>query len=144
MVVLPQFVVEALKIHKARQDELRSSPAWKEHGLVFTTNVRTPISPRNLIRHFKKKIQEAGLPEIRFHDLRHTTATLLLERNTYPKIVQELLGHSSIILTLDTDSHIIPALQKAAADNLDEMFKQDKSRTITLERIELSERLDKT
>jgi integrase len=123
MVVLPEFVVEALSIHKERQAGLRKSPKWTEHGLVFTTNVGTPINPRNLIRHFKKKIGEADLPEIRFHDLRHTTATLLLESNTHPKIVQELLGHSSIILTLDQYSHVIPTLQQEAAKSLDRLLK---------------------
>jgi integrase len=121
--MLPSFVVDALKIHKDRQDQLRESPKWQEQGLVFTTNFGTPISPRNLIRHFKKKIEEAGLPEIRFHDLRHTTASLLLEKNTHPKVVQELLGHSSIILTLSTYSHVIPSLQREAMDNLDEILK---------------------
>src|SRR3990172_2362492 len=123
MVMLPQFVIEALKIHKIRQDELRKSPTWQEKGLVFTTNVGTPISPRNLIRHFKKKIEEAGLPEIRFHDLRHTTASLLLEKNTHPLVVSSLLGHSSVNLTLNVYSHVLPTLQQDAVDKMNEILK---------------------
>jgi integrase len=120
MIVLPSFVVEALKAHLARRERLSQGPHWKESGLVFTTDIGTPISPRNLLRHFKTKLTEAGLPEIRFHDLRHTTASLLLEKNVHPKIVSELLGHSSITLTLNTYSHIINPMGRVAADAMDE------------------------
>lgn len=91
-------------------------------GLVFITSNGTPISPRNLQRHFHQALEKVGLPNIRFHDLRHTAATLLLTQNVHPKIVQEMLGHSSISLTLDTYSHIIPAMQKEAAKKMEEMF----------------------
>jgi integrase len=96
---------------------------WKESGLFFRTNIGTPISPRNMVRHFKAKTRAAGLPEIRFHDLRHTTASLLLEKNVHPKIVQALLGHSTIALTLNVYSHIINPLGKDTADTLDGIFK---------------------
>jgi len=71
LIILPDFVVEALKEHKEKQNLLKQSPKWQDHDLVFTTNIGTPISPRNMIRHFKLKTKEAGLPEIRFHDIRH-------------------------------------------------------------------------
>lgn len=119
LIHLPSFVVSALQRHCEAQTELRKKPGWHEHGLVVTTGNGTPILPRNLVRHFKSKIQVAGVPEIRFHDLRHTTASLLLERNTHPKVVQELLGHSQITLTLDTYSHVIPTLQREAAKTMD-------------------------
>jgi integrase len=119
MIVLPGFVVEALKVHLAKRDLLSKASNWKETGLVFTTDIGTPVSPRNLIRHFKIKLEKAGLPEIRFHDLRHTTASILLENNVHPKIVQELLGHSTVTLTLNTYSHIINPLSRVAADTLD-------------------------
>ena len=124
MIVLPSFVVEALKIHLARRNERSKSANWKESGLVFTTDVGTPIAPRNLVRHFKNKLSSAGLPDIRFHDLRHTTASLLLEKNVHPKIVSELLGHSTITLTLNTYSHIINPLSRVAADTLDDIVGQ--------------------
>ena len=124
MLVLPAFVVDALKRHKSKQAGLKKSDKWHEEGLVFTTHNGTPISPRNLVRHFKKKAEEAGLPEIRFHDLRHTAASLLLEKNVHPKVVQEMLGHSQITLTLDTYSHVIPTMQKEAARTMDDLVGQ--------------------
>ncbi len=76
---------------------------WEEQGLVFPSAAGTPLSRHNLTRAFKKHLRRAGLPEtFRLYDLRHTCATLLLSRNVHPKYVQELLGHSSITLTLDT------------------------------------------
>ena len=78
--------------------------------------------PRNLFRHFKGVLVKAGLPEIRFHDLRHTAATLMLQQGVHPKVVQERLGHSSISLTLDTYSHVIPSMQQEAAEKMDEIL----------------------
>lgn len=84
---------------------------------VFSTAQGTPPNPANLIsRHFKPLLERAGLPDIRFHDLRHTCATLLLGQGVHPKIVQELLGHASIQLTLDTYSHYLPDMQEKAVD----------------------------
>jgi integrase len=124
---LPQYVISALLKHKQKQEILKTSEKWRPNpnqpdNLVFTTNLGTAISPRNLIRHFKEKTKEANLPEIRFHDLRHTTATLLLEKNEHPLVVSSLLGHSSVNLTLSTYSHITPTLAKQAAEKLDEIF----------------------
>jgi integrase len=106
-VTLPPSTFDILKAHLERINE---GP-----GLVFTTSTGRPISPRNLLHHFKKVIRQAGLPVIRFHDLRHTHATLLLAAGVHPKIVQERLGHSQISLTLDTYSHVIPSLQTEVA-----------------------------
>jgi integrase len=78
--------------------------------------VGTPINPENLVnRSFKPLLERAGLPEIRFHDLRHTCATLLLGRGVHPKIVQELLGHATIAMTLDTYSHYLPSMGNQAS-----------------------------
>jgi len=125
LIMLPKFVVEALKRHQVTQDALRELDAWEEKGLVFTTGTGNALLPRNLVRHFKAKIAAAGVPNIRFHDMRHTAASLLLEQNTHPKVVQELLGHSQINLTLDTYSHVIPTLQKEAARTMDRIFAAD-------------------
>ncbi len=94
----------------------------RNQGLLFTTASGKPINPRFLIKSFKEAIEEAGLPEIRFHDLRHTSATLLLLANVNPRVVQERLGHSSVTLTLSTYSHILPAMQDEAADKLDKLL----------------------
>ena len=91
----------------------------KDGQLIFTTSTGKPISGRNVVRHFKSVIEETGLPDIRFHDLRHTHASLLLEAGVHPKVVQERLGHSQIALTLDTYSHVIPSLQADAAEKLE-------------------------
>jgi integrase len=114
-------VIEALKEHLVKREVLSQSPHWKECGLVFTTDIGTPISPRNLIRLFKDKIKEAGLPDIRFHDLRHRVSSLLLEKKIHPKIVSELLGHSSVNLIFNTYSHIINPLNRVAADTMDDV-----------------------
>jgi integrase len=90
----------------------------RNQGFVFATRNGTPISPRNLLRHFKQVLSGSGLPEIRFHDLRHTCATLHLMAGTHPKTVQELLGHSQITLTLDTYSHVLPPVHEEAAEKM--------------------------
>ena len=94
-------------------------------SLVFTTSVGTPVEYRNVITHFKKVISETGLPNIRFHDLRHTVATLLLSKEINPKIVQEQLGHSSINLTLNTYSHVIKSMRGIAANALEDVVRSD-------------------
>ena len=81
------------------------------------------MNPENLVkRSFKPLLERAGLPPIRFHDLRHTCATLLLSKGVNPKIVQEMLGHANISVTLDTYSHVLPGMQEVAVAAMDEVF----------------------
>lgn len=94
----------------------------RNQGLIFTTSTGHPYSPRNLVRHFKSVLKETGLPNIRFHDLRHTSASLLLAAGVHPKVVQERLGHSTIVLTLDTYSHLIPGMQDRAAEKMEKIL----------------------
>jgi integrase len=111
--------VNALKAHRKRQleERMRLAGAYKDRGLVFSTSVGTPVNPENLVnRSFKPLLKKAGLPEIRFHNLRHTCATLLLSRGVHPKLVQELLGHATIAMTLDTYSHYLPSMGDQAAE----------------------------
>jgi integrase len=115
--------VAALRAHRKRQLEqrMRLSSLWRDHGLVFPSTVGTPLYHRNLSRAFKDLLERASLPEtIRLYDLRHTCATLLLARNVHPKYVQELLGHASITLTLDTYSHVLPGMNSAAASAMED------------------------
>ncbi len=112
---LPAFIFEVLKDHVTRHEI--------KEGLLFTTRNGTPFSPRNVQRYFTEAVEGAGLPMIKFHDLRHTAATLLFKADTHPKIVQELLGHSTIAMTLDTYSAYIPAMHGIAADKIDEILK---------------------
>ena len=82
---------------------------------MFTTATGTPLDGDNLVkRSFGPLLERAGLPRIRFHDLRHTFATVLLSRGTHPKVVQEMLGHANISQTLDTYSHVLPDMQDGA------------------------------
>ncbi len=92
---------------------------WSDHGLVFLSSVGTPLLGGNLNRAFKATLRCAGLPEIRFHDLRHTCATLLLRQDVNPKYMQELRGHADISLTLNVYSHVLPDMGDAAAGAMD-------------------------
>ena len=118
---LPQTVIDAVKLRRARRAEERllAGSRWKDHGLVFPTTIGTPMDPRNLTRHFKRALQTAELPLRRFHDLRHSCASLLLAQDVHPRVVMEILGHSQISLTMNTYSHVIDKLQHEAAAKID-------------------------
>ncbi len=110
---LTRAAVEALRCHLERQMEEmeRVGSLYQPGGLAFATESGTLINPSNLRnRSFKYLLKRAGLPRICFHDLRHTCATLLLSQGTHPKLVQELLGHATIAMTLDTYSHFLPSM----------------------------------
>lgn len=117
--------VEAMKLHKINQDREKTclGSLWQEQGLVFPSSKGTPFNPSNLLnRSFKPLLRRAGLPMIRFHDLRHTFATLMFSNGEHPKIVQEILGHAQITLTLDTYSHVLPSMQEGAVGRLGELL----------------------
>ena len=95
--------------------------------MVFPSIVGTPIEPTNLIRRFKKVLAKADLPIVRFHDLRHTHATLLLLRGIHPKIVSERLGHKDILTTLRQYSHVLPSLQEKAAHSIEDALFDDET-----------------
>jgi integrase len=117
-IALGTSTLDTLRRHRQllRTQARLAGDAWQPNDLIFPSTIGTPIEPRNLYRHFRRLLDRAGLPAIRFHDLRHTSATLLLECGVHPKVVQERLGHSSINLTLDTYSHVAPHMQRRAAD----------------------------
>ena len=116
--------VAALRGHLERQlEEIdRLGSLYQPGGLVFASETGGIINPSNLRnRSFAKLLRRAGLPaDTRFHDLRHTCATLLLSRNVNPKVVSEMLGHATIAITLDTYSHVLPDMQEKAAIALEE------------------------
>jgi integrase len=90
---------------------------------LFPTRRGTPLSAKNVVkRHFKLLLEHASLPPISWHDLRHTCATLLLGRGVHPKLVQHLLGHASIAVTLDRNSHWIPSMGRHAAEGMDKVL----------------------
>jgi integrase len=89
---------------------------------VFPSEAGTPIEPRNLVRHFKTLLQRADLPNIRFHDLRHGCATVLISQGVHPRIVMEIMGHSQISVTMNTYGHVLPKTQREAARLLDQVY----------------------
>ena len=130
-VSLGPTVVAALRRHWSRQaqEKLAAGPLYEDQGLVFASLSGTPLEASNLIRRsFKPLLKRAGLPDIRFHDLRHTCATLLFGEGRHPKDVQLLLGHANVSMTLDTYSHAIPgggaltaaAMERALAPRLED------------------------
>ena len=118
-VVLSELAATALVDHRDRQaaEREQQGAGWEDHGLVFTNSVGGPLDPNNLRqRSFFPLLEHAGLPRIRFHDLRHSCATLLLSEGVHPKIVSDLLGHSQIGITLDLYSHVTATMQAVAAE----------------------------
>jgi integrase len=123
---LSETAVEALSTHLARQRQQMECLGgyYEDQGLVFATQKGTLVNPTNLRkRSFEPLLEKASLPSIRFHDLRHTCATLLLSSNVNPKIVSEMLGHATIAITLDTYSHVLPNMQKGAARALEDTLR---------------------
>ena len=128
-IVLTQLAVEALRRHRTRQIEhrLQLADLWEDHELVFCTDFGKPLDPMNTYHAFHKALKNAGLPTIRQHDMRHTAATLMLAEGVHVKVVSEMLGHSNINLTQSTYQHVLPTMQREAADRLDAAFKRAKS-----------------
>jgi integrase len=124
-VYLAQGSVDTLAEHRRAQarERLAAGPSWSStHDLVFAGPDGSPLQGSNLNRFFHKALNQAGLPKIRIHDLRHTAATQLLERRVHPKVVREILGHSTITITLDTYSHVVPGLHAEAAKHMQLLF----------------------
>jgi integrase len=119
LVEMPQMAMDVLQDHRKRMmAEGHAGCEW-----VFCNTVGTPIDKNNLVRRsYKPLLKRAGVPERRFHDLRHTHATLMLLQGEHPKVVQERMGHATIGMTLDTYSHVMPGMQRGAADRLGDLF----------------------
>lgn len=120
-VLLGESAIAALRQRKADQakDRLRASTDWQNTDLVFTNAVGKPQDPSELLRLFKTLLAAAGLPRVRFHDLRHTAATLMLRHGVHPKVAADMLGHSTVAITLDLYSHSTEPMHREAADILE-------------------------
>jgi integrase len=120
-VSLSRDTVAVLSEHRRRQLERRLAvgPAYEDQGLVFAGPAGKPIPPYSVSQRFATLVKAAGVGPLRFHDLRHTSATLMLSAGVHPKVVSERLGHSGVAITLDTYSHVLPGLQEEAANLLD-------------------------
>jgi len=124
VVLLGGATIDKLKQHNEdlQKEKALVGDRWQESDLIFPSTVGTPTGHSNLSKGFKKILRDANLPNIRFHDLRHTAATLMLKQGVHPKVVQERLGHSDITLTLNTYSHVLPTMQKEVADKMDNLL----------------------
>lgn len=119
---LPRALVEVIKAHRTRQreDRLRAGAGWtgNELNLVFTTSAGAPLYSANVTRAFQKALADAGLPRQRFHDLRHAAASFMLAEGVSLKVAQEVLGHSTIAVTADIYSHVMPAATRDATERV--------------------------
>lgn len=119
-VPLPDVCMDALRAHRIAQaqERLAQGERWQDLDYVFPTTVGTPLDPRNLSRQFLAACKRAQLPPTRFHDLRHTCASLLLAQGVQPRVVMETLGHSGISITMDLYTHVMLSQQREAADRM--------------------------
>ena len=119
-VPLSDQLVQALKLRREAQDLDRAAAGefWEEWGLVFTTSLGTPVGPRNDYRDFRRLLVQAGLRQVRLHDLRHTAASLMLAAGVNPRVVMEVLGHSQIGVTMNLYSHVAPNVSRAAVEGV--------------------------
>lgn len=120
LISLDLATVAALRTHRLRQEDERAANAsiWHDSGLVFTAENGAPLHPHRFSRWFEQRRIAAGLPHIRLHDIRHSYATAALSAGVAAKVVSERLGHANVNITLDTYSHVLPALQEDAADKV--------------------------
>lgn len=121
---LPAFVVAALRQRRAVQgrERMLAGGRWQASDLVFTTSIGTPMDGRNVTHRFQGQLAAAGLARIRWHDLRHGCATLLIARDANVRVIMEQLGHSAIALTMNTYAHIMPSALRDAADRMDDLL----------------------
>ncbi|EFH90683.1 tyrosine-type recombinase/integrase [Ktedonobacter racemifer] len=128
---LPEAVIQTLQQHyseqKAKAEEMGLSLSeWNPKGLVFLSKLRSYMHSPQTLKEFHQIVAQAGLPKMRFHDLRHSAATILLAKGVHPKVVQELLGHSSIAMTMNIYSHVMPSMRKEVASIMDTIFSEEK------------------
>lgn len=123
IVTLSPTTIEALKEHLQKQQQEREYLVsdWQDEGFLFTNEVGEPILPRTLYGWFKDLTREAGLPEIRFHDLRHTAASLMIQRGLPPKVVSDRLGHKDVAFTMRVYAHLYDEQREEAAFDLEDM-----------------------
>lgn len=119
---LGQETMRKLRNHLIEQQKYKGAIIWEENDLIFTTKKGTPIRQRNLYTQFKSLLQKSDLPNIRFHDIRHTAATIMLNNGIPILTVSRRLGHSKPSITLDVYGHLIPSMQASIADQIDELI----------------------
>jgi hypothetical protein len=131
MIDFPDFVRALLIEERRRVIESRAlaGKSWKENGLVFPSEVGTPLEERNVLRRFQAVCEANGLPRLRLYDLRHTHASLLIHEGVHPKKISERLGHSSIKLTMDTYGHLFEGSDRDAAEKMERLFGEEPTKS---------------
>jgi integrase len=124
VIPMPSSVASTLRRRQALQaaDQALVGGAWHDTNLVFTTQLGTPIHPRNDYRSFQSLIHRGGLRRVRLHDLRHTAASMLLAQGVAARVVMEILGHSQISVTMNTYTHVDPELNRDATNRIQELL----------------------
>ncbi len=124
LINLPSFLLEMLKQHRVQQlkQQLKQGEDWENLDLVFPDLHGGYFNPNYLLKMFKKLLIEAGLTHMHFHDLRHSSATILLSMGVNMKVIQEMLGHSDISITLGKYSHLLPSMQQEVVEKWDDEF----------------------
>ena len=132
--VVPPTIIQNLREHQARQvaEKLWAGSKWIDSGFVFTNRAGGPLQARRVIDEFHKVLKTAGLQRIRFHDLRHSCATLLLVQEVPDRVVMQILGHSDISMTQEY-IHVIPELQRKAARQMESLISQRSENSAELE-----------
>ncbi len=128
-VTLPAPLLNGLKQHRSRQniERLQAGSKWKDWNLVFCTPLGTPLDGSNVRKQYKALLKRAGLPELRFHDLRHSAASLLAARGVSQRTVMEILGHSQISTTMNIYTHIETDTIREATDRMADLFPEEKA-----------------
>ncbi len=129
---VPDLAIQTLKAHKLKQKEIKlaTSSAYEDHDLVVANWTGSMIDPADINADFKIACKFADVPQIRFHDLRHTHATLLLQLGENPKVVSERLGHADVSITLNTYSHVLPTMQENLAQNFNTAMQNIKKNSL--------------
>ncbi|MDP7977748.1 site-specific integrase [Bacillus multifaciens] len=129
----PNILLEELKSHRQFIDHEKSKVGneYTDLDLVLPSKYGKPLDQRNIRRAFHHLTEKLGLPKIRFHDLRHTHPTLLIQQNVNVKLISERLGHSDIGTTLNTYSHVLPDIQRSVAEKLDKVFEEKVTAEVT-------------
>jgi integrase len=122
-VALPEIVRPSLERQRTEQGRRRAKArTWQDLDLVIDRGDGGPLNPDTLSSRWRAFLKSSGLPHLRFHDLRHAHATLMLLKGVHPKVVSERLGHASVGITLDLYSHVLPSMQQDAVRAFDELF----------------------
>ncbi len=124
IVRLPELGEAVLRIHRKRQleERLKAGPRWEEMDLIFTTRTGRYIHPNNVSGYLRKDLASAGLPRVRFHDLRHSLATIMAADGAHVAVIAGMLGHANPTTTLSTYTHFVPGMQSMTVKRLNEMF----------------------